>query len=194
MSPAPLSPRPEPVVVHTSLWGLVGAAVSPAALLALGSVAAAASGPAPVPLLIVTLGVGLAVVTLVDMPRHTVFDDDGVTRVCWLRRHHLPWSRLVAIERTRPSTAATVRNLADRGEERRISGGLVARGPGRRRWLLTDRVESNLEYDRLDALMRSLPVAAGLRAERPHDGVCPTFLYRPRQHRCSPGQPSDGTG
>lgn len=166
------------VVVHTSLRGVAGAVVTPLALLALGIGSTVAVGAAPVPIGLVVLGAGLATVTLLDYPRRAVFGPEGITRVCVARRHHLPWGRLVAIERTRPTTAASVRNLVDREGPAQVSGGLVARGPGRRRWLLTDRIESNLEYDRLEALLASLDVATNLRAARPHDGITPTDLYR----------------
>lgn len=179
--PSPDADAPS-VVVHTSLRGVAGAVLSPLALLAIGVGSLAVVGAAPVPVALAVLGAGLAGVGLLDYPRHTVFSPDGVTRVCMARRHHLPWSRLVAIERTRPTTASTVRNLVGHGQEpAQVSGGLVARGPGRRRWLLTDRIESNLEYDRLRSLLTRLEVPTVLRAPRPHDGVPPTDLYRPRR-------------
>jgi hypothetical protein len=50
-----------------------------------------------------------------------------------------------------------------------VSGGLFARGHGRR-WLLTDQVESQEEYDRVRDLLRSLPSPVALRATRPTAG------------------------
>ncbi len=171
------------LVVHTSLRGLAAALFTPAVLMAVGVGSAVVVGVAPAPIVLIGLGAGLGTISLLDYPRHVEFDRDGVTRVCVLRRHHLPWSRLVAIERTRPTTAASVRNLVDRDAQAQVSGGLVARGPKRRRWLLTDRIESNLEYDRLESLLSSLEVPTQLRAPRPHDGIAPTDLYRPKRRR-----------
>lgn len=180
--PEPATSSPEPVVVHTSLRGLGGAVVTPLVLVGVGIAVVTVAGPQPVPLGLVVVGIALALVTLLDYPRHAVFDGNGVTRVCVARRHHLPWSRLVAIERTRPTTTSSVRNAVDKDSQPQVSGGLVARGPGRKRWLLTDRIESNLEYDRLQMLLAALDVPTQLRAARPHDGITPTDLYRRRRH------------
>jgi hypothetical protein len=185
--PAPLRPdAPERVVIHASLRGLATAAFTPVALTALGGAAVASGGGRVVPLVVLVVGVGLGALVLFDLPRRAVFDRDGVTRVCWLRRQRVPWDRIVAIERTRPSTTSVARNAMRRegtAEEARISGGLVARGRGKRRWLLTDQVESRREHERLRALLDALPRPVALRAARPHEAAPPTDLYRRRPER-----------
>jgi hypothetical protein len=185
--PAPLRPdAPQRVVIHASLRGLTTAAFTPVALTALGGAAVASGGGRAVPVVVLLVGLGLGVLVLLDLPRRAIFDRDGITRVCWLRRQRVPWDRIVAIERTRPSTVSVARNAMrreDATEELRISGGLVARGRGKRRWLLTDQVESRDEHDRLRALLDALARPVALRAARPHQTAPPTDLYRRRHER-----------
>ncbi len=172
------------LVIHSSLRGWFSAAISPVALLLLGGAAAGGVGFRPVPLVLLLIGAVLAIVVVTDLPRHTRFTRDGVVRVCLLRTHRLPWTRLVAIERTRPNTMTLVRNLAERDREaRQVSGGLIARGPGRRRWLLTDNLESRAEHDELARLLDRLDIPVPLRAPRPHADAPPTHLYRRRRDR-----------
>lgn len=183
--PAPLRPTgPDRVVVHTSVRGLLAAAITPVALTALGGAAILDGGPHPVPVLLLLGGLGLAAVVLGDMPRRVEFDLEGLTRVCVLRRHRLEWDRVVAIERSRPSTVTVARNTMDRRSSRgesTVSGGLLARGSGRRRWLLTDRVESRDEHSRLAALLERVPKPVVLRAPTPHASAPPTDLYHRRR-------------
>jgi hypothetical protein len=184
--PAPLRPAgPERVEVHSSLRGLAAAVLTPIALIALGAAALASGGSRTFPTLLLAGGLVLAAVVLADFPRRSEFDLRGITRVCWLRRQHIPWDRVVAIERSRPSTASHARNLADRrsSSERVVSGGLVARGAKRRRWLLTDRVESREEHRQLTALLERVERPVTMRAPTPHEGAPPTDLYRRRQRR-----------
>lgn len=173
-------------MVHTSLRGLLAATVTPVVLIALGAAALAGGGARVVPTLLLAGGLALAAVVLADFPRRAEFDRDGITRVCWLRRHHVPWERVVAIERSRPSTTSHARNVADRRSspgERIVSGGLVARGAKRRRWLLTDRVESRQEHEQLAALLARLAHPVAMRAPTPHAGAPPSDLYRRRRNR-----------
>jgi hypothetical protein len=183
-SPPPPSLDPDPVVVHSSLRGLGAGIVTPLVLLLLGGAALADGGLRWFPATLVVAGGVLAIVAVGDLPRRTEFDHGGITRVCWLRREHVPWGGVLAIERTRPGTAARTRNLVDRreGREQIVSGGLVARGRGKRRWLLTDRVESRAEHDRLVALLASLEAPVTMRASAPHAAAPPTDLYRRRRH------------
>jgi hypothetical protein len=174
----PHPPDPEVVVVHTSIRGLLSAFATPLILVALGLLGWSGIGARPVPMTFLLVGAALGAVVLVDYPSRVVFDRDGIHRVCVLRRHSLPWDRLVAIERPRPSSVATLRNVREQPDEPIISGGLIARSTGRRRWLLTDRLESRPEYDRLRDLLEGLGRPVRLRAPRPHDGVPPTDLYR----------------
>jgi hypothetical protein len=142
------------VVIHTSVRGLVAVLHTPALLSgsAGSGSAASARGRSRSP----SSGWGSCsgAVVLYDHPSRVQFDRDGVHRVCPLRRHTLPWDRLHAIERPRPTSIATLRNLRERPDEPIVSGGLLARGRGRRRrWLLSDRLESRDEYDRLRELL-----------------------------------------
>lgn len=171
-------------VVHTSLRGLLGAVATPVILFALGSMAIVSSGAVRViPVVLVAAGVVLGLIVALDYPRHTRFGPDGVARVCLARTQRLPWSAIQAIERTPRRTLARVRDLANRGSQPQVTGGLVARGVGRSRWLLTDQAESAEEHDRLAQLMDHLDVPTRLRARRPPEGRPPTDLYRPRRRR-----------
>lgn len=174
--------RDDVLIIHSSLRGWVNAAISPVLLLTLAGAAIASGGTGPVPTVLALLGLGLVGVVVFDLPRHSRFTPDGVTRVCLLRRHELPWEQLVAIERTRPNTLTAARNLTESDHTaRQVSGGLLARGTGRRRWLLTDNVESRAEHEALTALLERHGIRVPLRAGRPHAAAPPTDLYRRRR-------------
>jgi hypothetical protein len=184
MSIPPPSRAPTPELsLHTSWRGLIGAVFTPIALLGLGGLALRDGGLRTVPLLLATLGAALILIALLDYPHRVTIGRSGITRHALLRQHVLTWDRIVALERTRPATGTVVRNMTDRQGERQVSGGLVARGRGRRRWLLTDRIESRAEYDHLTRLLRDLDGPLELRAARPHPEAAPTFLYRRRGPR-----------
>ncbi len=180
--PSPGGP-PDRVVIHASLRGLAAGIVTPLALLLLGGAALLDGGPRPFPAVLATAGLVLGAVVLTDLPRRAEFDADGITRVCWTRRQRLPWDTVATLERTRPGSATRTRNLVDRREGRDpvVAGGLVARGRGKHRWLLTDRVESRAEHDRLADLVATLGSPVALRATRPNEAAPPTDLYRRRQ-------------
>ncbi len=170
------------LIIHTSLRGWFSAAISPTVLLTVGAAAMAGAGPRPLPLVLVATGSVLALIVAADLPRHTRFSRDGITRVCLLRRQHLPWERVVAIERTRPNLTTFVHNITEADREAcRVSGGLIARGAGPKRWLLTDNLESRAEHDALAELLHRHDIAAPLRASRPHATAPPTHLYRRRK-------------
>lgn len=174
--------RDDVLIIHSSLRGWVAATTSPALVLALGGAAVVTTGTGPVPTVLLLLGVVLSGVVVLDLPRHTRFTPASVTRVCLLRRHELPWAELVAIERTRPSTLIAARNLTESDRNaRRVSGGLIARGAGRRRWLLTDNLEGRAEHDALASLLERHEIPVPLRAPRPHAEAPPTDLYRRRR-------------
>lgn len=156
-------------------------------LLALGGLVLR-DGRASAPgIVLLVLGAILGTIALVDYPYRCRFAPNGIQRRMALRTHHLAWTDLVALERTRPSTATVLRNLTDRKAEPQISGGLVARDGGRKRWLLTDRVEGQMEFDRLVALVATLDRPIEVRAQRPHTEATPTFLYRRQRHLDQPG-------
>lgn len=168
----------EPVTVHTSWRGLGSALLSPTVLLAYAAVLLSAGGTGPVASISLLVGLGLAGVGLFDYPHRTEFSHEGIRRVCLLRTQLLPWADVVAIERAPGSVRSAIRQRGD-DTPKVATGGLVARGLGRRRYLLTDRIESQGEYDRLRELLESLDVATSLRAGRPNPDVPPTDLYRP---------------
>jgi hypothetical protein len=184
-APPPAHDVSEPVVVYSSLRGLAAGAVTPVLLVALGGAALLDGGLRVFPALLLGLGLALGAVVLGDLPRRTEFAADGLTRICVLRRQHLPWSDVLAIERTQPGAATRTRNLVDRRRDATpaVGGGLVARGRGKRKWLLTDRVESRREHGRLAALVASLETPVALTAAAPRDDTAPTDLYRRRRQR-----------
>jgi hypothetical protein len=177
------------VIIYSSWRGILSAAGSPLLLVLLGGGALWSVGEVRVlPLLLTLLGLALGLVAAIDFPRRSHFHRRGVTRVCLLRAQLLPWERIVAIERTAPSAAGRLRALragrAGGGALPRpspaASGGLVARGNGRTRWLLTDRVEGALEHDRLRRLVKAVALETPIRAQRPPDDAAPSDLYRNR--------------
>ena len=91
------------------------------------------------------LAVVLAGAALFDLPRQAVFAADGVTRVCVLRRHVIPWDDILVLRRARGSMFA---NLRSRNPEHIGVGPLIAK-VGRRNYLLCNQSESRKEYDRI---------------------------------------------
>lgn len=171
-------------VVHSSLRGLLSAVATPLVLLALGIGATISTSEVRgVPVALIAAGAVLGVIVAFDYPRHTRFDERGISRVCMLRTQRLRWSDIVAIERAPRRTLARVRQLANRDERAHNSGGLVARGSGRSRWLLSDHAESAEEHDRVRTLLDHLDVSTTLRARRPPEGRAPSDLYRLRRRR-----------
>jgi hypothetical protein len=193
------------VVVHSSLSGLAAAVVTPTLLLVFAAVMLAARGPRPLPLVLASVGIGTSVAVIVGFPRHSRLDTGGITLTRLGRRRHLPWSEVRAITRGPGTQAARSRALrapstgagratggrspgaapsgrhAATDEELPVSGGLVAVGAGRRRWLLADQVESRAQFDALAVLARTLDPPVPVRAQRPHADAPPTDLYRRRR-------------
>lgn len=203
--PADRTTEPPTLVLHSSWTGLAAAVVTPVLLLVFAAVMLAARGPRPLPVVLLVVAVVSAVAVLASFPRHSRLDAAGITLIRLGRRRHLPWSEVRAISRSPGTQAARSRALRDpglpggrdaggrdgatstprrggvTGEELPVSGGLVAVGPGRRRWLLTDQVESRAQFDALSALARQLDPPVPVRAERPHAEAPPTDLYRRRR-------------
>ncbi|MFP5309238.1 MAG: hypothetical protein ACLGIR_06625 [Actinomycetes bacterium] len=202
MVPPPPLP-PEPVTLHASRRGLVAAAATPLLLVLFGGAVVQRAPSAWLGWASLLLGLGLGVVSALDVPRRVHLHADGVDRVCLLRTEHLPWRDLVALERQRGTFAqAVARRAGSRAEERATgrlgvgavggaggsagptgfgtfaTGGLVARGRGRRRWLLTDRMEGQGEHDRVVRLLAALDVPTVVRANRPPIGTPPTHGRR----------------
>lgn len=184
----PPDPHSTSVTIHTSLRGLLTAALSPLLLIGLGVWGMVLGGARPVPVLLIVLGGALAGVVAFDYPASTHLDSDGIHRRCLLRTQHLPWEQIVAIERSRRATADGLRTrvparfagaeTAERTARGAARGGLVARGTRQRRWLLTDRMESRGEFDRVRKIIAAATSGRPVRAMTPPDSVPPTGLYR----------------
>lgn len=167
-----------PLVLHSSPVRLALQAVTPLFLLALG-LTGLSSGGGVLPVVVTGLGVGAALVVLLDLPVRSEFSEEGVLRVCPLRRQHLPWSRVVAVERI----GGIPQRSSDEGDQRSPgrTRGLAARTGPRRLHLLVDRRESHAEWDVLRVLLADR--ATQLRAkepplEAPPAGRGPRALHR----------------
>ncbi len=167
-----------PLVLHSSAWRLVLQWTTPLVLLALGTTGLTA-GLRPIPVTLTLLGLVAAGVVLLDLPLRSEFTEEGVTRVCALRRQHLPWSRVVAVER-----ASGLPSRPDADGKRKppsATRGLVARTGPRRVHLLVDRRESHAEYDAIRQLLRDR--ATQLRAGEPPLEAAPAGRGRRALHR-----------
>lgn len=152
-----------PLVLHSSPVRLALQAVTPLFLLALG-LTGLSGGGGLLSVVITALGLVTALVVLLDLPVRSEFTPDGILRVCPLRQQHLPWSRVVAVERI---GGIPGRRSPDDGAQRPPgrTRGLAARTGPRRLHLLVDRRESHAEWDVLRALLKDR--ATQLRAEEP---------------------------
>jgi hypothetical protein len=121
-----------------SLSGQLLTVASPLILVALGAYGTAGGGTSSPGFWILLLGLGLLAAAAWTLPWEATIDADGVHVRTLLRRQHLAWDDIVAIER-----------------HRRIRGGgpLVARTAAARRIAITDRVERPAEWDELKELV-----------------------------------------
>lgn len=172
------------LTLYPSLRGLLAVLLTPHLLILLGAWGLT-GGANTVAIGMIAFGAVTAGVGLYSYPRHVVLSPDGIEVVSVLRRRRLPWTQVRGIERTRPSAGRRLRGRPADGSEvpggrGGPRGGLLARGPGRRHWMLTDQVESSDEYDRLCAIVAAAPGRPRMAAARPDDAVPPTWLYRRR--------------
>jgi hypothetical protein len=177
-------PDQEPLVLHSSLLGLAASIATPALLIALGLTGVGAGPEAgTVPVILLVAGALTGGYAAVNFPRHVIVSTAGVTRVCWARRHHLPWTAIRAITRAPRSRGRARQQLREapgaEPDQHEVTTGLLARGHGRRNWMLTDQVESRAQYDRLATVLDGVPETT-LRAPRPPVDATPTDLYRRR--------------
>ena len=150
----------ERVVVAGSVRPFLAAGTTAALLGGLGAAALRAAGVAPGAVIALAVA-GLAlVVLLLDLPRRTEVDADGVVRVCLLRHERIPWDRVVAVERQR-------RRFAGPG-----TGGLVLRGR-RGRWLVTTSAEPPAVHAALATVVAAHAPAVRMRAEPPRTETDP---------------------
>jgi hypothetical protein len=152
------------------------AAASPLLVLSFGGVGVGGAGLRAWPLGILVIGGLLLGVVLYDYPMWVVFTPAGIERRCLLRTERIRWERVAGL--VRPAYKGRFRSLV------RTSTGLAAE-VGRRRYLLTDRMESRAEYEALlralGAWSRGTPVEASM----PPDDWPPTWLYKRRRGAAS---------
>ena len=156
-------------VMLTSSWRIyLTGIVSP--LIVIGIAAAGtvvAGGLAVVPVILFVLGILIAAVSLLDTPRTTTIDADGIRRKCMLRTHHLAWHDVDAIARGPALTKARGRDANGNASATRQPGGLTA-AAGRRRHLLADVAEDPYEFELLQRGMKTWCPDVFLRANPPH--------------------------
>jgi hypothetical protein len=163
------------LTLHSSWRGILGSAVGASIVLAAGVVSVAGVGPKPVPLLVLAVGVLLVGGFVFDVPVSTRFDERGIVRRALGRHHRIGWERVDHLTRTRPRLRLSVTHMG--------LGGLVA-VVGRRRYLLSDRVESEPEFDGLIRSVERWAPGCGLAGLlRPPGDAPPTWLYRRRRWR-----------
>lgn len=155
------------LVLHSSRWRLALQWITPSFLLAFGAWGLATGSNNVVPAGVLLLGLAALSVVLFDLPMRSEFTEEGVTRVCPLRRQHLPWSEVVAVERLGGMPQRGKGDDRDPG----ISRGLAARTGPRRVHLLVDRRESHAEFGVLRDLLRGH--ATQLRARQPPIDAAP---------------------
>lgn len=161
------------VTIHSSWRGIILSFVGACVVVLVGSFAVAVNGARVVPVAILAFGVVLVVGAAYDYPIASTFDGDRVVRRTMLRAQVLPWDRVMVLTRTRPNFVASRRG--------QVSGGLVA-VVGRRRYLLTDHVESLGEHLVLVRLLEDRELGV-YELMRPADDVTPTWLYRRKRWR-----------
>lgn len=161
------------ITIHSSWRGVVWSHVGALSVLLVGVITVSANGTRMVPMLVLAGGVVLTTGALFDYPVAATFDRVGVTRRAPLRRHRIRWERVDQLTRTRPGIFMSRRKV--------VRGGLTA-AVGKRRYLLTDSVESLAEHEALAALLDGHDLGFdGLL--HPPDDVAPTWLYRRRKWR-----------
>lgn len=144
----------ERVVVPGSVRPFLAAGATTGLLGGLGAVAWRSGGAAPGPVVALALAALALAVLLLDLPRRTEADADGLVRVCLLRRERIGWDRVVAIERQR-------RRLTGAG-----TGGLVVLGR-RGRWLVSTSAEPPTVHAALARLVAAHAPEVRMRAEPP---------------------------
>ena len=166
-----MTDEPRPVVLHTSWRGRLLAFVAPVVLLAFAGLGYAVGGVRPVPVICSVVGLGLAGIVAFDYPLHAVFGPGGIERRCLLRREQLDWDRVSGV--VRPAYRSAL------GRWMHPSTGLVAT-IGRRRYLLTDRMESRYEFAALTRGMDRWDRNVRIEATEPPDDTAPTWLHKKR--------------
>ncbi len=137
-------------------------AASPALLLGLGAWGIIGAGQVrTLPLVLVVLGIGLALVAAFDVPFRIIVDDDGVTRRCLLRRQRFAWDDVVAFRRPQPrrgrrGISQAVGGPGGDGEPMSApgKGGLLLETRARRQYLLSLGRERPATYGAIEEAVR----------------------------------------
>jgi len=159
------------ITLHSSWTGLILNSMGALLLFVVAIVLAIVNGLSWLPAVLFVLGVVVAGVLAYDMPIATTFDSDGILRRAALRHHRLEWDD---VNRVRRGRAGVVRNRSQN-----TRGGLVA-WSGRKPYVLSDKMESTIEFDQLRDLLGhkladSVGIDAGLRPLRERS---PTWTHR----------------
>lgn len=175
--------RQASIVLHTSWRGRFTALLAPIVMLTWGGYGVSVAGLQWFNGILLLIGVGIAVVVLVDYPISSKVGPDGVARRCVLRTERLSWSEVGAIARpgARQRFMGLGRNEeAEPSKHSSGSAGLVAE-VGRRPYLLVDRIESQAEHEAIVNGLKNWAPGLILRAGKPVDGTPPTWLYKRRR-------------
>lgn len=175
-----------PVTIYSTIRGLALAVVGPALILGFGAYGVATVGFHWLPSTALIAGLVLLGITLLDYPRHCVFDEEGIRRVSFLRTQSLAWDDVNAIERAQDTSRRWRIPFAgastDEPKAPSKKAGLAAR-LGKRKYLLSNVVESLKEYDELSILLKSAAPHVYFGAEQPALDTVPTDLYRRKWRR-----------
>jgi len=144
----------EPVVVRGSVRPFVAAGSSSLVLSVLALASLSADGLTPWGAAVAAFALVAWIVLLLDLPRRTEVDAAGLVRVCLLRRGHIRWEDVVAIERQR-------RRLSGPG-----TGGLVVRSRRGRSLLSTTAEAPRIHAQLVDVVATHAP-AVRMLAEPP---------------------------
>lgn len=161
------------ITIHSSWRGVLTSFLGAGLLTLVGAIAVSSNGWRLLPAAILVGGMVLLVGAIFDYPIAATFDRCGVTRRSLVRRHRIEWDDVDQLTRTRPGIFTLRRKV--------VQGGLTA-ALGRRRYLLTDAVESLNEHEVLARVLEQHDLEFD-RLLRPPDDVPPTWLYRRRKWR-----------
>lgn len=165
------------VTLHSSWRGILLGSFGAAVLAAAGTYGVVAAGFRLIPTTLFVIGWVFVMTMVFDYPIASEFTAEGVERKMMLRRHHLDWSSVDQLTRTRPTFIKI---------DRRLEHGALAAKRGRRRYLLVDRLEGADEFDRVVSIVEDGGGAVHLGLSmlpRPGEKVPPTWLYRRRAWR-----------
>jgi hypothetical protein len=163
------------VTLHSSWTGIVAAFTGAAIIAAFAAALIARNGVTVVNGVFALVVLALLAVVALDLPIASEFRPDGVLRRALLRHQWIEWDDVTRLGRLRVGVLRTV--MSRRG------GGLVADINGRN-YVLVDRMESAMEFDRLRQVLGERAASLVTTADmRPPEGRSPTWLYRRQEWR-----------